>query len=568
MTDKEKYAVQIALVKEECKDVDDDEVAKEFERYENEFLIPPSDAVRSVILKFQKNSGNDTESFPGTTARVEKKVDRFKELGSDDKNVTLEVAVVTYVPRVQMVRGEEKQIAFGWIEDNPWESTDKRERWDFKDWGGHSENLSPNSVVRLEGVSVNEWNEKRSININRSSRVTILREGGPAVPTLTDEPILIEKASENEGYVNLITRIISLKPDVITKRDGSGTIDIFRGTLADSSGKISFLSWVPIEHEVGDLVKIEGAMIRKFRETPEVNVNDRTKIEKFHDSNFASIEDLSKATTSRISELRNGMKDVIVTVQVESWQSRTFTNSDGEEKIVRSGDVMDPSGRCRLTAWCDVEPKPGDFLHLNGARVQFWQGSPDLVVDNSEQIQNLTEAPWDAINPENHWVEITLSDLVNGGSRRGVKTNGTIVAVKKDSGIIERCPECKRILRDGACQDNSLPCHGPQHGVEDLRLKFVIDDGVNNASLIVGKVPSEKFLSMTQEEVKKQISNTGEEDFIAHVRNKILARKVVINGRSLVDNQGAMILAENVELDSVNNEDAANLVIDQWGVML
>ena len=157
---------------------------------------------------------------------------------------------------------------------------------------------------------------------------------------------------------------------------------------------------------------------------------------------------------------------------------------------------------------------------------------------------------------------------MNGGSRRGVKTNGTIVAVKKDSGIIERCPECKRILRDGACQDNSLPCHGPQHGVEDLRLKFVIDDGVNNASLIVGKVPSEKFLNMTQEEVKEQISQRGEEDFIAHIRNKILARKVVINGRSLVDNQGAMILAENVELDSVNNEDAANLVIDQWGVLL
>ena len=29
-----------------------------------------------------------------------------------------------------------------------------------------------------------------------------------------------------------------------------------------------------------------------------------------------------------------------------------------------------------------------------------------------------------------------------------------------------------------------------------------------------------------------------------------------------------MILAENVELGSVNNEDAAKLVIDQWGVLL
>ncbi len=563
MADKERYMAQIALVKEECKDVDEDEVAKEFERYENEFLIPPNDAVRSVILKFQKASGKEMESFPGSSPRVEKKVERFKDLDSEDKNVTIEVAVVTYVPRVQMVRGEEKQIAFGWIEDNPWESTDKRERWDFKDWGSHSENLRPNSIVRLEGVSVNEWNEKRSININRGSRVTILREGGPVVPALSDEPISIEKASKNEGYVNLLARIISLKPDVITKRDGSGTIDIFRGTFADSSGKISFLSWVPVDHQVGDLVKIEGAMIRKFRETPEVNINDRTKIEKFHDSNFASTEELSVATKSKISDLRNGMKDVITTVQVESWQSRTFTNSDGEEKIVRSGDVMDPSGRCRLTAWCEIEPKPGDFLHLNGARVQFWQGSPDLVVDSLDQIQNLTDAPWDTINPEDHWVEITLSDLVNGGSRRGIKTTGTIVAIKNDSGIIERCPECNRILRDSACQD-----HGPQHGVEDLRLKFVIDDGVNNASLIIGREPSESFLGMTQSEVKEYISQRGKEDFISDIRSKTLAQKVTIKGRSLVDNQGAMLLAENIDYESVKNEEAANLVIEQWGVLL
>ena len=79
MADKERYMAQIALVKEECKDVDEDEVAKEFERYENEFLIPPNDAVRSVILKFQKASGNEMESFPGSSPRVEKKVERFKD---------------------------------------------------------------------------------------------------------------------------------------------------------------------------------------------------------------------------------------------------------------------------------------------------------------------------------------------------------------------------------------------------------------------------------------------------------------------------------------------------------
>jgi hypothetical protein len=73
---------------------------------------------------------------------------------------------------------------------------------------------------------------------------------------------------------------------------------------------------------------------------------------------------------------------------------------------------------------------------------------------------------------------------------------------------------------------------------------------------------------MTQEEVKEQISQIGKEDFIANIRNKILARKVVIDGRSLVDNQGAMILAENIGLDTSSNEDAANLVIEEWGVLL
>ena len=563
MTDYEKYAAQVALVKEECKDADDKEFAEEFRRYQEEFLIEPNDAVRSVIMKFQKASGKEVSSISSTPARVEKKVDRFSDLGSEDKNVTIEVAVVTYVPRIQMVRGEEKQIAFGWIEDNPWESNDKRERWDFKDWGAHSENLAPNSVVRLEGVSVNEWNDKRSININRGSRVTVLREGGPAVAPMSDEPVTIEKASENEGYVTLLARIISLKPDVIVKRDGSGSLDIFRGTFADSSGKISFLSWVPVNHEIGDLVKIEGAMIRKFRETPEVNINDRTKIEKYHDNNFASTEELSQITTSKIGDLRNGMKDVITTVQVESWQSRTFTNSDGEEKIVRSGDVMDPTGRCRLTAWCEIDPKPGDFLHLTNARVQFWQGSPDLVVDSSDQVSNLTDAPWEAIDPEQHWVDIELSDLVTSGSRRGIKTRGTIVAIRADSGIIHRCPECRRILRDGACID-----HGAQHGVEDLRLKFVVDNGVHNAPLIMAKDPSEKLLNMSQEIVKEKISKTGHEDFLSEIRNNYLARKVIIHGRSLVDTQGAMILAEEVTFDNTSNEDAANLVMQEWGVLL
>ena len=107
MSDLTTYANQIAVVKQECPDANDEEIGKEFQRYESDFLIPPEDALRSVIRKFQAATGVEMTSESATQVREEKKVQRFSELGSDDRNVSVEVAVISYTPRSQMVRGEE-----------------------------------------------------------------------------------------------------------------------------------------------------------------------------------------------------------------------------------------------------------------------------------------------------------------------------------------------------------------------------------------------------------------------------------------------------------------------------
>lgn len=563
MSDDGRYATQIAVVKEECKDADETEIIKEFKRYEEEFLIPPEDALRSVIRKFQIAAGQEVSTISSRSrpAIAEKKVTKFSELKDDDKNVTIEVAVVSYIPKIQTVRGEERQIAYGWVEDSPWEG--ERERWDFTDWGDHSQNLTPGSVVRLEGVSVNFWNDRRSININRPSRVTVLKEGGQPVTKISDEPVPISEAGEAEGIVSVVARVLSKKDDQIVKKDGSGTLDIVRGRLADPSGTIGFISWREFNHEVGSLIKIDRAQIRRFRDTPEINIGDLTKIEPFHDSSFASMDDLQSVNRSTISELRDGARDIEITVQVENWQARTFTNADGEERTVRSGDVMDPTGRCRLTSWGEMSPEPGAFLHLKGARVQYWQGSPDLVIDSAEQVIDLSDPPWDAIDPADHWVEVDLTDLVNGGSRRGIRTSGTVVAIANNSGIIERCPECRRVMRDGECAE-----HGPQRGEEDVRLRFVLDDGVSNASTLIGKEATEALTGMDQGQIRDAIDASTRAGFIATLRERFLARKLHINGRAMVDTQGAILMADSVEVDTRTPEEAANEVMARWGVVL
>ena len=563
MSDQTKYANQIAVVKQECPDADEDEIAKEFSRYEEDFLIPPEDALRSVIRKFQVSTGVEETTNSSAAIREEKKAGRFSELDADDRNVTIEVAVVSYTPRTQMVRGEEKQIAFGWIEDNPHEASSERVRWDYKDWGNKGESMVPGSVVRLEGASVNEWNGKRSLNINRTTRVTVVKEGGGSAPPTSNEPMTIARASEVEGFVNLVGRVMSAKPDVIVRKDGSGEIPIVRGKIADDSGSIGFLSWKEFDHEEGSLVKIVGASVRKFRETPEIQINDGTVIETYRDTAFPDMAELVESEKVSIADLRNGMRDVSITLQIENWAQRTFESQDGSSRVVRSGDVMDPTGRCRLTAWCDFDPKPGDSIRIEGGRVQFWQGSPDLVIDNIEQVSSLSDSPWKKIDPENHWVEVGLTEITQGGSRRGISTSGTIVAINSGSGIIERCPECRRMLRDGSCQE-----HGAQRGEEDLRLRFVLDDGVSNANLFLGKEPAEEFLGMAMDEIKSEISSIGKEVFVSNLRRRVLARKMSVHGRCAVDVQGAMLFADKVDLIDPKPAEEAERVMQKWEVVL
>ena len=257
------------------------------------------------------------------------------------------------------------------------------------------------------------------------------------------------------------------------------------------------------------------------------------------------------------------MRDIAITLQVENWNQRTFETKDGDSRVVRSGDVMDPTGRCRLTAWCEFDPKPGDTIRVEGGRVQSWQGSPDMVIDNLEQVEILADTPWEKIDPDNHWVDVDLDSLRKGGSRRGISTTGVIVAIMPGSGIIERCPECRTILRDGSCQE-----HGPQRGEEDLRLRFVLDSGVSNANLMMFREGSESFLGMSMDDVKSEISNVGYEAFVSNLRGRVLSRKVAVHGRCVVDDRGAMVFADQMEVMEPKPAEEAEEVMQRWGVVL
>ena len=562
----EKYETHINAVLSECPDADKDEIREAFEKYESEFYIPPQDALRSIIRRFKGDMAPSTtnNSNSNDSPKVTKKVASLSELSSTDRDIEIEVEIISHNLREQTIRGEQKQIAFGLLEDSPWDEGSQRTRWEYKDWGPNS-NITPGSVVRIEGASVNEYQGRMSLNINQSTRIAVLREGTRPV-VAPGEPIEINSIPK-DGYICVVGRILSSRPDQIHRKDGSGSIDVVRGRIADETGTIGFLSWEPFEHEVGTLVKIDGAQVRTFRDTPELNFGRTTKVEIYHDSNFADADSLIQQNVLTISQLRDGSRDVETIVQLTEWTKRSFVR-DGQEKFLWSGQIADPSGKCRMSAWEELPIESSDLpvtVKLKGVRVRSWQGIPDITVDKAVQVEILDSTPWDSsIDLTNHVVEVELSELVNGSSRVGISTKGIVASVREDCGIIMRCSQCRRVLKDGICSETKCDTYS---GNQDIRLRLVIDDGKATSSLLINKEATLDLLGTTEKEIVSEVDSNGQMEFVQSLRKKLLGKQVIASGRAIVDDQGAMVLADKTELVDLDPAMLATELRAKWGVV-
>ncbi len=551
----EELSNAINTVMEQCPDASEEDIKNEFERYERDFLIPPKDALRSVLRKF---SSGDVKITTSTTMRESKKVDNFNSLNGDDKNIEIEVKVVTFNPWTREIRGQQRQMAYGLIEDDPWGNSNSRQRWKYTDWGNHADTIKPGAIIRIEGASVNEYEGNLSLNINQSSRIVVLQEGDDNIPAI-DEPINISDVNNQDGIVTVIGRIISKNENTIEKKDGSGTLDMIKGQIADSTGKIGYVSWVDLNHEVGDLIKIEKAQIRRFRETPELNIGQYTKVENYRDSKFPSIEDLHSSTKQNIGNLRDGMREIDITIEIKKWIKREFAKEGEDTKTVWSGEVIDSTGKCRMTSWQDININEEDlpvWLSLKGVRVRSWQGIPDITIDNKEQVQKHDEPVWKSIEDSNEYNQISTTDLINGGSRANIETDGAIISVRNDSGIIWR-DENRRVLKND--DDTS-------EATKDLRIRMIMDDGEHSISVIMNRQSSEKFLAKSMEELNEELNKNGQAEFIKDLREKLLGVPVSIKGRSIVDQQGAMFLAEELEIKDIDPKSYAAEIKTKWGI--
>ena len=116
------------------------------------------------------------------------------------------------------------------------------------------------------------------------------------------------------------------------------------------------------------------------------------------------------------------------------------------------------------------------------------------------------------------------SDIEVGS--QSINFTGSMVDIQKGSGLIKRCPICKRSLTKGICGE-----HGKVDGTYDLRIKAVLDDGRKVHDIIINRETTERLVGLTLEEAKKMAMDTLDHEVVrSMIEERLLGRYYAVTG--------------------------------------
>ena len=307
---------------------------------------------------------------------------------------------------------------------------------------------------------------------------------------------------------------------------------ITEGTVADETGEVSYTAWEDFDLARGATVDIEQATVREWDGAPELNFGAQTRIQP---SDEPIAVDVDESEVTELADIRAGDRDVRLEVAVVEAERRTIEGRQGEMEIV-SGVIGDASAKRPFTDWkARTRLQPGGSVRIENAYIQEYRGIPSVNLSEFSSVATLEEDV--PVRPGGD--RSTIREAIDAGGRYDVEIRAAVVDVRDGSGLIDRCPECGRVIRNSRCRT-----HGEVDGVPDLRVKAVIDDGTGAATAILGAELTEAIYGHGVEEAVAEARAAMDQEVIATaLEDRLLGRVFSITGQLSVDEYGANIEA-------------------------
>lgn len=392
------------------------------------------------------------------------------------------------------------------------------------------------------GKELQKYIEVYRLSLPVAKRTIVKKHGGDASGISTSFQKKLAELRPNEPNVDFIAKVLSANSKEITAK-GEKKLIIY-GLLGDETTTLPYTAWEVegLELSKGEVVSVRGAYTKEYQGRVQLNFGNRVSIKKEEPSAMGDVQIAQgppKVVT--VGQLREGMGFVEVKGRILSIEQREVT-VQGQQKMIFSGVVADETGKVPFTAWADLRLKQDEVVRISRATVKAWRGVPQLSFDERADVTKVMER-FPSVEELSRTGTKLIGEVAQAGGASDVALTGAVVEVREGSGLIMRCPECKRALQKGTCK-----LHGRVDGLPDLRIKAILDDGSGAVGVVLGRELTEKLMETTLDECIQKAKQTMNFDYLKDIMDQQLMFKTLsVTGNVTADQYGLSMIVRGAD---------------------
>ena len=527
------------------------DLLEELEKYVNVYNVDIESAKRSLIRKY----GDDTMGYV-TGENVVKKIG---DLTGTEQNVDIVAKVVFWQKKTITGKNGPREIISGIIGDETATAS-------FTEWSGTKE-LVKGNVYRFKNCYTKTWND--TVQVHMGSKCSI--ETSDADISVKEReytpPVTVTKKIHNldgtERSVDLTAKVIFSEMKEITTKEGNKR-NIISGILGDETATISFTLWNDSPMlEKGSVYKFKNCYTRKWNDDVQLHIGNNGSIEpsdEIIDNVPGRQRPAGSPTEMKIGDIRENSGSVTIVGRLLSLDKREIETRNGT-KTVFSGNIADDTGEIQYSAWNDFNLEVDRSYRVTNAYIRSWKGIPQINMGDNTEVAAVDVVFDDADIGQGN--ERTIGDIAKNGGGMDVIIRGAIVDIRPGSGIVKRCPQCKRTIINDECKT-----HGTVEPVPDLRMRIIIDDGTGSIATTMNREYTEKFTGVSFEAASNLSKARGEDIVVKELGDKLYLKHLKVRGNAMNDDYGLKINAKEMSVDDVDVQKGAKELLDEVEGML
>ena len=370
--------------------------------------------------------------------------------------------------------------------------------------------------------------------------------GGDAAPEASE----LAEITTGLNNVTVTVRVLTVGTRRIQYQGDEQTIR--EGRFGDETGTISYTAWQDFGFEAGDSLVVGNAGVREWEGQPELNLGASTSVAMADEPVETAAE---IGGDSELIDLSPGDRGRNIEVTVEEVETRTIDGRNGETTIL-SGVLADGTARLPFTDWDPHDAiETGGSCRIEDVYIREYRGSPSINVSEFSTVTPLS-APIEATDSA---PQLSLDEAVDSGGLFDVEVVANVLEVRDGSGLIERCPECGRVIQNDQCR-----AHGAVDGEDDLRIKAILDDGTDTVTAIIGRDQTETIYGGGIETAKQAARDAMDKEVVAEsIRDALVGNSYRVRGSLSIDEYGANLTVEAFDADDTDPAEQAITVLTE-----